>query len=83
MIGQVDGCRRQGRLRLRWMDSDSLTALVIFFFNQIIGHPLWPAYPPYLVLYDCYLWESLKDSVYKNNSHTEYSLKKLTGVQYQ
>jgi hypothetical protein len=45
------------------------------FGDRIISSGLWPAHLPDLTPCDYYLWGTLKDKVYRMNSHMEEELK--------
>jgi hypothetical protein len=63
---------------------NSVAALQNIFWDQIISRPLWFAHLPILTAHEYYLWESLKDNVYKSNPHTHMThLKKSSGTQYE
>jgi hypothetical protein len=47
-----------------------LEALLEVFDDHVISRGLWPPHSPDLTPCDFYLWGSLKDRVYKTNTHT-------------
>jgi hypothetical protein len=48
----------------------SLDALWEVFSDHEISRGLWPPHSPDLTPCDFYVWESLKEKVYKTNPHT-------------
>jgi hypothetical protein len=55
--------------------NNSMNALAKFFDEWLLSQGLWPAHSPNLNPCNFYLWSTLKDRVYENNSHSLQEMK--------
>jgi hypothetical protein len=54
---------------MAYTTQDSLNTIFDIFADRVISEGLWPAWSADHTQWDFYLWNDLKDKVYKSNAH--------------